>query len=38
MSKEIEKFFFVSDIIASENVAINCLCLEENTCYQEAKG
>ena len=24
--KKIQKMFFVSEIIASENVAINCIC------------
>ena len=33
MQKEIEKIFFVSEIIASENVAINCICQEGNTDY-----
>ena len=34
--KKMEKIFFVFGIIASENVAINCLCLEENTCHGQS--
>ena len=35
MEKNIQKIFFVSEIIASENVAINYLCLEDNSYYQQ---
>ena len=31
--KKIEKKFFVSEIIASEITALNCLYYEGNTCY-----
>ena len=34
--KKIEKIFFVSEISASENVAISSLSLEENTCYKQS--
>ena len=33
--KKCEKFF-VSEIIASEDVGINSLCQEENTCHWQA--
>ena len=36
MQKKVEKKFFVSEIIASEDVAINCLCYEENTCHRQS--
>ena len=36
MQKKIRKVFFVSEIIASENVAINCLYEEENTCHRQS--
>ena len=36
MSEEIEKEFFVSEIIASEDVAIDCLYSEENTCHWQS--
>ena len=32
------KKFFVAEIIASENVAINCLSYKENTYYQQSMG
>ena len=35
MKKRIQKVFFVSEIISSENIAINCLSKEENTCHQQ---
>ena len=38
MPKIFEKIFFVSDINTSENVAINCLSYEENTCHQQWMG
>ena len=36
MQKKIQKMFFVSDITASENVPINCLCEAENTCDRQS--
>ena len=33
MQKKIEKKFLVSEIIASEMVAVNCLYCEGNTCH-----
>ena len=33
--KKMPKMFFVSEIIASENVAINCLCSEDNTSHRQ---
>ena len=38
MKKKIQKIFFVSEIIASENVAINCLSYKENTYYRQSMG
>ena len=38
MLKQIQKVFFLSEKKASENVAINCLCYEENTCRQQSMG
>ena len=38
MQKEIEKKFFVSEIFASVNVAINCLCQEDNTSHRHSFG
>ena len=35
MQRKIGKKFFVSEIIVSELVALNCLYLEENTCHQQ---
>ena len=32
MQRKIEKIFLVSEIIASEMAAVNCLYYEENTC------
>ena len=34
MQKKIEKKFLVSEIIASEMAAVNCLCYEGNTCHE----
>ena len=34
--KNLEKKFFVSEIIASEDLAINCLCYPENTCHWQS--
>ena len=36
MKKEIEKKFFVFEIIESELVALNCLYQEENTCHRHS--
>ena len=33
MQKRIQKKFLVSEIIASEMVAVNCLYYEGNTCH-----
>ena len=33
MQKKIEKKFLVSEIIASEMAAVNCLYYEGNTCH-----
>ena len=38
MQKKNRKYFFLSEIIASENVAINCVGLEENTYYPQSMG
>ena len=35
MQKRIQKTFFVSQIIASQNVAKNCLYSEVNTSYRQ---
>ena len=36
MQKEIEKKFLVSQIIASEMAALNCLYYEGNTCHSKS--
>ena len=36
MQREIEKKPFVSEIIVSELVALNCLYKEENTCHRQS--
>ena len=36
MQKKIEKKFLVSEIIASEMAALNCLYFEENTCHGQS--
>ena len=36
MEKKIQKKFVVSEIIASEMAAVNCLCYEENTCHSQS--
>ena len=36
MRKKIEEIFFVSQIIASEKAAINCLCSEENSFHRQS--
>ena len=33
MQKKIKKIFFLSEIIASEMAAVNCLYYEGNTCH-----
>ena len=38
MKEKIQTMFFVSEKIASENVAINRLCLEENTYHWQSMG
>ena len=35
-NKKFGKYYFLSEIIASEDVAINCLCEEENTCHWQS--
>ena len=34
--KKIEKIFFISEINASEYVAIKCLCSVQNTCHLQS--
>ena len=34
--KKIQKTFVVPEIIASENVALNCLSYDENICYGQS--
>ena len=36
MQRKIEKIILVSDIIASETAAVNCLYYEENTCHGQS--
>ena len=36
MQKKIEKIFLVSEIIASERAAVNCLYYEGNTCHGQS--
>ena len=36
MEKKIEKIFLVSEIIASEMAAVNCLYYEEKTCHGQS--
>ena len=36
MQEKIQKKIFVSEIIASEIVPLNCLYKEENTCHQQS--
>ena len=38
IKKSIEKKYFDSETIASENIALNCLCQEHNTCYRQSVG
>ena len=36
MQRKIENFFLVSEIIASEMAAVNCLYYERNTCHSQS--
>ena len=36
MQRKIKKIFLVSEIIASEMAAVNCLYYEGNTCHGES--
>ena len=36
MKKKIGKIFLVSEIIASEMAAVNCLYYEEKTCHSQS--
>ena len=36
MQRKIEKIFLVSEIIASEMAAVNCLYYQGNTCYGQS--
>ena len=36
MQRKIQKFFLVSEIIASEMAAVNCLYYEGNTCHGQS--
>ena len=36
MQRKIQKIFLVSEIIASEMAAVNCLCYEGNTCHGQS--
>ena len=36
MQRKIPKIFLVSEIIASEMAAVNCLYYEGNTCYGQS--
>ena len=36
MQKKIEKIFLVSEIIASEMAAVNCLYYQGNTCHGQS--
>ena len=36
MQRKIQKIFLVSEIIASEMAAVNCLFYEGNTCYGQS--
>ena len=38
MQKKIEKKFLVSQIIASEMAAVNCLYYKGNTCHNKSMG
>ena len=36
MQKKIQKKFLLSEIIASEMAAVNCVCYEGNTCHDKS--
>ena len=36
MQRKIQKIFLVSEIIASEMAAVNCLYYEGNTCHDQS--
>ena len=36
MQRKIQKIFLVSEIIASEMAAVNCLYYEGNTCHSQS--
>ena len=36
MQRKIENFFLVSELIASEMAAVNCLYYEGNTCHGQS--
>ena len=36
MQRKIEKIFLVSEIIATEMAAVNCLYYEGNTCHSQS--
>ena len=36
MQRKIQKIFLVSDLIASEMAAVNCLYYEGNTCHGQS--
>ena len=36
MQRKIQKIFLVSEIIASEMAAVNCLHFEGNTCHRQS--
>ena len=36
MQRKIQKIFLVSEIIASETTAVNCLYYEGNTCHGQS--
>ena len=36
MQRKIQKIFLVSEIIASEMAAVNCLYYERNTCHGQS--
>ena len=36
MQRKIQKIFLVSEIIASEMAAVNCLYYEDNTCHGQS--
>ena len=38
MGKKVQKIFIDSEVVASENAAINCFYQGQNTCYQQSMG